>query len=287
MGAIPGTSPRLQEDAFPIQWYQPPPCRHAANALHRWASVAASAGIIAASAGIIAAWRIREVIMEQHTHPIAIEIDAGRETGLLARNWRYIGYDENNYTHTPEGEALLADFGAMEAAPCFVRTHHMLCTGNLHGVYKWGSTNAYSEDDAGNPVYTWDTVDRILDTLLRSNCKPFFELGFLPFHLVDPKHFEGMSDFQQYDAYKRQFWAYPPKDYGKWQDLIAACRQTGRAICRLPVNRCQQPAQQRGVFLSRSPFHTGHDIDERRAGLLQNVADIVRMNAARKDHRLA
>ncbi len=160
--------------------------------------------------------------MEQHTHPIAIEIDAGRETGLLARNWRYIGYDENNYTHTPEGEALLADFGAMEAAPCFVRTHHMLCTGNLHGVYKWGSTNAYSEDDAGNPVYTWDTVDRVLDTLLRSNCKPFFELGFLPFHLVDPKHFDGMSDFQQYDAYKHQFWAYPPKDYGKWQDLIAA-----------------------------------------------------------------
>ena len=27
------------------------------------------------------------------------------------------------------------------------------CTGNCHGTYKWGSTNAYLEDDAGNPTY--------------------------------------------------------------------------------------------------------------------------------------
>ena len=160
--------------------------------------------------------------MEQTRRTVSIEVDASRETGMLARNWRYIGYDENNYTHTPEGEALLASFGDMEPAPCFVRAHHMLCTGNLHGVYKWGSTNAYTEDDSGNPIYTWDTVDRILDTLLRSNCKPFFELGFMPFHLVDPKHFEGMWDGQKYDEYKRRFWAYPPKDYEKWQHLISA-----------------------------------------------------------------
>lgn len=159
------------------------------------------------------------------TEHVTITVDAGREMGSLDRNWRYIGYDENNYTHTPEGEALLAAFGAMEHAPCYVRMHHMLCTGNLHGVYKWGSTNAYAEDAQGNPIYTWDTVDRITDILLSANCKPFFELGFMPFDLVDPRHFEGINDWQKYDEYKRRLWAYPPKDYGKWQHLIAALVQ--------------------------------------------------------------
>ena len=35
----------------------------------------------------------------------------------------------------------------------------LLCTGNCHGCYKWGSTNAYLEDDQGNPVYDWTIVD--------------------------------------------------------------------------------------------------------------------------------
>jgi len=153
---------------------------------------------------------------------VAIEIDASVVTGPVLRNWRYIGYDENNYTHTPEGEELLSKFGKMEQEPCYVRAHHMLCTGNLHGIYKWGSTNAYMEDFNGNAVYCWETVDKILDVLLKNNCKPFFELGFMPLDLVDPIHFDGMGEGQKYEEYKRTFCACPPKDYEKWQSLIIA-----------------------------------------------------------------
>jgi len=74
---------------------------------------------------------------------VDITVSADKVVGEIKHNWRYIGYDECNYTHTPEGEELLAKFGKLEDAPYYFRTHHLLCNGNLHGTYKWGSTNIY------------------------------------------------------------------------------------------------------------------------------------------------
>lgn len=153
-----------------------------------------------------------------------IRVDAGEWLGELRHNWNYIGYDECNYTHTPGGRVLLKKFGQMEK-PYYVRAHHMLCTGIMHPFYKWGSTNIYTEDESGNPVYFFGTVDKILDTLLASGCKPFFEFGFMPLDLADPrlaadgKRYEGHGNLSEY---QRIGWAMPPKDYGKWHGLIAA-----------------------------------------------------------------
>ena len=76
---------------------------------------------------------------------VNIQIDAAKWQGKLAHNWNYVGYDECNYTHSPGGMELIRKFGSLEK-PYYMRAHHMLCTGNLHGQYKWGSTNAYTED---------------------------------------------------------------------------------------------------------------------------------------------
>lgn len=142
---------------------------------------------------------------------------------VLPHVWTYIGYDECNYTCTPEGMRLLKDFAALGDGPYYVRAHHMLCTGNCgHGFYKWGSTNVYHEDAQGNPVYDFTVVDRILDTMLQCGVKPFFELGFMPMDLVDPARFSGSDKFGDYNRYQRELWCSPPKDYGKWHDLIAA-----------------------------------------------------------------
>jgi xylan 1,4-beta-xylosidase len=119
---------------------------------------------------------------------ISIRVDAGQSLGELPHNWNYIGYDEINYTYTPEGRELLGKFMAMQEKPYYVRVHHLLCTGNTHGFYKWGSTNAYLEDEDGNPFYDWTVVDLVLDTTLQYGCKPFVELGFMPQHLADPAH---------------------------------------------------------------------------------------------------
>lgn len=155
---------------------------------------------------------------------VSIQVDAGQSTGTLAHNWTYIGYDECNFTYTPESQELLAKFQQFQEQPYYLRCHHIFCTGNCHGFYKWGSTNAYMEDEEGNPVYNWKYIDLILDTTLKFNCKPFVELGFMPMDLVDPAYLEKFPKIQgftsDYKMYQQYGWACPPKDYNKWYGLV-------------------------------------------------------------------
>jgi xylan 1,4-beta-xylosidase len=160
--------------------------------------------------------------------PVSVEIDAAQWTGILPHNWNYVGYDECNYTHSPGGIELIKKFGNLEK-PYYMRAHHLLCTGTCHGVYKWGSTNVYVEDENGNPVYDFSVIDKICDIWLNNNCKPFFEIGFMPMDMVD------MSDVRTnawnfYNEYKRIGWNRPPKDYDKWYKLIHALIE--HFICR-------------------------------------------------------
>lgn len=156
---------------------------------------------------------------------VSIRVDAGQRVGVRPHNWNYIGYDEINYTYTPEGEALLAKFMALQEKPYYVRAHHLFCTGNCHGFYKWGSTNVYLEDDAGKPVYDWTFIDLVFDTLLKYQCKPFVELGFMPQDLADPRHYDVTQDMWTHQNYRAYGFAAPPKDYDRWYDLVYALVQ--------------------------------------------------------------
>jgi xylan 1,4-beta-xylosidase len=149
---------------------------------------------------------------------VTVNVDASKWTGTLPHNWNYVGYDECNYTHAPGGIELIKKFGNMEK-PYYMRTHHLLCTGICHGVYKWGSTNVYIEDEKGNPVYNFDVIDRMCDIWLGNNCKPFFEIGFMPLDLVRLDDVDAGS-WLRYNEYKRIGWNRPPKDYDKWYALI-------------------------------------------------------------------
>ena len=149
---------------------------------------------------------------------ICVRVDAGKYAGPLDHTWNYIGYDECNYTHSPGGMALIRKLGELEK-PYYIRTHHMLCTGICHGFYKWGSTNIYIEDEQGNPIYNYDVIDKMCDIWLSNNCKPFFEIGFMPMDLADVR---GAANYESYNIreYQRIGWNMPPKDYGKWHALI-------------------------------------------------------------------
>ena len=154
---------------------------------------------------------------------VQVVVDAGRPAGVLAHRWNYIGYDECNYTHSPGGMALLGKIGSLEK-PYYIRAHHMLCTGICHGFYKWGSTNVYTEDPDGNPIYDFTTIDRMIGIWLAKGCVPFFELGFMPKDLADPREAEnGKAYTMGYGSvteYQIRGWCQPPKDYGKWHGLI-------------------------------------------------------------------
>ena len=160
---------------------------------------------------------------------VQVRVDASRQLGKLEHTWNYIGYDECNYTHSPGGMTLLGKIGSLEK-PYYVRAHHMLCTGICHGFYKWGSTNVYTEDRNGNPVYNYETIDRMIDIWLRNNCVPFFELGFMPKDLADPREAENGASYTagygSVSEYQLRGWCQPPKDYNKWYELNAAQNTT-------------------------------------------------------------
>ncbi|MBS7639769.1 MAG: beta-xylosidase [Candidatus Bathyarchaeia archaeon] len=144
---------------------------------------------------------------------VKVFVDASKKISEFNHIWRYIGYDEINYTTTPSGKMTLRRFAELSDGPYYVRFHHLLCTGNCRSIPKWGSTNVYVEDEDGNPIYNWTTIDSIFDTLLRFNCKPFVEIGFMPLHLADKR---GQLSFHWWYA----GWNCPPKDYEKWHNLI-------------------------------------------------------------------
>ena len=154
---------------------------------------------------------------------VPVFVDAGKWIGTLDHTWNYIGYDECNYTLVPAGMELLKKFGALEK-PYYVRTHHLFCNGNGRPALKWGSTNLYREDAQGNPQLNFEIIDQMIDVWLSSGCKPFLELGFMPQALADPREAaDGKAYRRGYGAiseYQVFGWCQPPKDYGKWYDLV-------------------------------------------------------------------
>src|ERR1700685_1607442 len=152
---------------------------------------------------------------------VSIHVNAAETIGPFNPIYGYFGYDEPNYTYTNNGRKLIGELADLSSGPVYIRTHFMLATGDGTPAFKWGSTNAYTEDSAGKPVYDWTITDRILDTYLQAGAKPFVEIGFMPEALSSkpqpyrPDWTPG-SNFNQYYL----GWAYPPKDYAKWAELV-------------------------------------------------------------------
>lgn len=144
-----------------------------------------------------------------------VQVDASQHSPLR-HIWTYVGYDEPNYAYTPRGRELLEKLGHMGDAPYFIRCHFLLCNGHGAGSPKWGFTNVYTEDVQGRPVYSWDIIDRITDTIVGCGCVPFVELGFMPRALTTAP--AGV----EYEGARAEGWRYPPRDYGRWLDLVRA-----------------------------------------------------------------
>lgn len=151
---------------------------------------------------------------------VEITVDAARPIGAMKPIYRFFGGDEPNYTYMKDGRKLLAEIGRLGPHPTYFRTHNLLCTGDGTPALKWGSTNAYTEDAQGKPVYDWSIVDRIFDTLLQRGVRPLAQIGFMPQALStkpEPYQHEWRPGLPYKDIVTG--WAYPPKDYDRWRDL--------------------------------------------------------------------
>ena len=152
---------------------------------------------------------------------ITIRVDAAKTVGAFKPIYGYFGYDEPNFTYAKNGRKLVGELARLSRAPVYIRTHFMLTTGDGTPGFKFGSTNAYTEDASGKPVYDWTIVDRILDTYLDAGAKPFVEIGFMPKALSsNPEPYKpDWTPGGNFDKYYLG-WAYPPKDYAKWGELV-------------------------------------------------------------------
>ena len=153
--------------------------------------------------------------------PSKIVVNAAQTVGPFRPIYRYFGYDEPNYTYMENGRKLVRELAALSSAPVYIRTHFLLATGDGAPNFKWGSSNAYTEDASGKPVYDWTVTDRIFDTYLQAGAKPFVEIGFMPQALStkpDP-YVPVWSPGASFDRYYVG-WSYPPRDYAKWGELV-------------------------------------------------------------------
>jgi xylan 1,4-beta-xylosidase len=156
-----------------------------------------------------------------HAQNPEINVDLKQEIAPMEPVWAWFGYDEPNYTYMKDGKKLLTEIAQLSKGPVCVRAHSLLVTGDGVAALKWGSTNAYTEDAAGNPIYNWKIVDSIFDTYVSRGMKPLAQIGFMPealsSHPAPYRHF-----WKPGDPYTDIItgWAYPPKDYDKWRNLV-------------------------------------------------------------------
>ncbi len=152
---------------------------------------------------------------------VQIKVDAAKEKGPMTPIWAWFGYDEPNYTYMKDGRKLLSEIAALSPVPVHVRVHNLMTSGDGNAALKWGSTNMYTEDKNGNPVYYWNIVDSIFDTFIQRKMKPLAQIGFMPEALSShPQPYQ--HHWKPGDKYGdiHTGWSYPPNDYNKWAALI-------------------------------------------------------------------
>ncbi len=162
---------------------------------------------------LISSW----IHSQESPHSVNVDVRFDQPQGTISPIWNYFGYDEPNYTYAPNGRKLLGELAALSPEPAYVRVHNLLTTGDGSSSLKWGSTNVYTQDAQGKAVYNWTILDRIFDSFRSAGIKPLVEIGFMP---------EALSTHPQ--PYRHNFpegsiftgWAYPPKDYEKWSEVV-------------------------------------------------------------------
>jgi xylan 1,4-beta-xylosidase len=153
--------------------------------------------------------------------PAAIQVDLNQSVGPYKPIYRWFGYDEANYTTMRDGRELLKQLHDLSPVPVYIRAHHLLTSGNGQAELKFSSTNVYSEDANGKPVYDFTILDGIFDAYKAAGVRPLVELGFMPKDLAAdlPDRHEPYQVHYPHSTISGKS-NNPPKDYKKWEELV-------------------------------------------------------------------
>ena len=80
----------------------------------------------------------------------------------------------------------------------------------FHAIFH-DEVGVYDEAGGGQPVYNWSYVDQIYDGLLENGVRPWVEMSFMPRKLA--------ASLEPHAFWYKPLPS-PPKDYGKWEELV-------------------------------------------------------------------
>jgi len=151
---------------------------------------------------------------------VNIRVDLAKSLGPYTPIYRWFGYDESNYTTMKYGKQLLRELHDLTPEPVYIRAHHLLTSGNGVAEMKWSSSNVFSLDANGKPVYDFTITDQTFDEYQRAGVRPFVELGFMPKDLAATV--SGVTEYQLHFPKPTMAGASnnPPKDYAMWGELV-------------------------------------------------------------------
>jgi xylan 1,4-beta-xylosidase len=151
---------------------------------------------------------------------VVLDVDLGKTVGAYNPIYSWFGYDEANYTTLRDGGKLLHELHDLSPVPVYIRAHHLLTSGNGVAELKWSSTNVYTEDGSGKPVYDFKILDGIFDAYTAARVRPMVELGFMPKDLAAtlPNRNEPYQVHYPKSTISGSS-NNPPKDYAKWGEL--------------------------------------------------------------------
>src|SRR5690349_24277851 len=128
--------------------------------------------LVASTAALLPAQSTSNATASAPPFAVTIRVDASRPLGELKPIWRFFGADEPNYATMKDGRQLLGELGQLRKDDIYFRAHNLLTSGDGTPALKWGSTNVYTEDAAGNPHYDWRIIDGIFDAYLSNGVRP-------------------------------------------------------------------------------------------------------------------
>ena len=152
--------------------------------------------------------------------PVTIQVDLARPLGPFEPVTNWFGFDEANYASMPFGQKLLRELHNLSPEPVYIRSHHLLTTGNGIPELKWSSSNVFRLGPDGKPIYDFTITDRTFDAYKAAGVRPFIELGFMPQDLA--ASVPGITEYQLHYPKPTMGGSVnnPPRDYRMWRDLI-------------------------------------------------------------------
>ena len=176
---------------------------------------------VTAASGAIAQGTVPELAPGPSGAPVTIKVNLNKVIGPYKPIYSWFGYDEANYTTMRHGTELLKELHDLSPVPVYIRAHHLLTSGDGVAELKFSSTNVYTEDANGKPVYSFQFLDGIFDAYKAAGVRPMVELGFMPKDLAADLpnqtelpyqiHYPGRTTSGKSNN--------PPKDYAKWGEL--------------------------------------------------------------------